>query len=90
MFGENYWGYTLYPFIFYKYSKADTKDYMIRHELEHVYQIRRDGWWKFSMVYMYQWATKGYKKIEYEIAAYAVQNTSLTDRERFIKENGGE
>lgn len=90
MFGGDYWGRIVYPFIFYKDSKADVKDYMIRHELEHVYQIRKDGWWKYNIVYIYQWIRYGYKEVEYEKAAYSIQNTLLTDRERFIKEKGGE
>ena len=90
IFGKDYWGRIVYPFIFFKPERADVKDYMIRHELEHVYQIRRDGWWKYNIVYIYQWIRFGYKAVAYEIQAYDRQTHPLTDRERFIRDNGGE
>ena len=90
LFYGKWWGITLYPFILFKYTRAETKDYVLRHELEHMYQVRRYGWWKFYIRWLYQRVTKGYYEIDYEIEAYDIQHTPLTDRERFIKENGGE
>ncbi len=42
------------------------------HELVHMRQIERDGPWCFSMRYLWQLITKGYRRIDYEVEAYAV------------------
>lgn len=90
MFGDKYWGRIIYPFIIYKAKKSAVKDYMLRHEFEHAYQIRRDGWWKYNISYIYQWIRYGYKNISYEKEAYAIQNTTLTKIEERIKLLNGE
>jgi hypothetical protein len=47
-------------------------DALRAHENEHMLQIERDGVWRFSVRYLWQLATKGYRNIDYEIEAYAV------------------
>lgn len=76
----------IYPFMFFKHSKEEVTDRLFRHELEHVYQVRREGWFKFYLTYLWESIRHGYKKNKYEIAANAVENTPLTAEERKLKD----
>ena len=79
-------GITIYPFIFFKQRQADITDELFRHELEHIYQVRREGWIKFYIKYLYYQFRHSYRKIPYEVEAYAVQSTPLTESERQLKD----
>ena len=46
-----YSGITLYPFIF---IKPPWSERLLRHELIHCYQVRRDGWWRFYVGYLWR------------------------------------
>ena len=77
-----YRGKVLYPFVLFSQAQEEVSDQLFRHELEHVYQIRRNGWFKFYFMYLV-WAVKyGYLNIPYEIDARLAENTPLTDEER--------
>lgn len=78
-------GITIYPFIFFKRSKEEVTDRLFRHELEHIYQVQANGWFKFYLSYLWQNLTVGYKKNKYELAAEAVEDRPLTDAERKLK-----
>lgn len=84
------WGVTLYPYILYRHERDDVSDQMFRHELEHVYQIRRDGFFKFYFTWLRDAYRFGYDNIPYEIEAYAVQHEPLTSVEELIKLLDGE
>lgn len=58
--------------VVYMLAEFDGHDALWDHEIEHMRQIERDGPWWFSVRYLWQLATKGYRKIDYEIEAYAV------------------
>ena len=64
---------TLYPFIFYnmkhKYVVEDH-DEVARHELVHIEQVKREGWFKFYYNYL-TLAAKGVSSFEnkYEVEA---------------------
>ena len=45
---------------------------LVRHELEHVRQWRRDGW-RFPIRYAVQYARHGYRANPYEVAARAAE-----------------
>jgi hypothetical protein len=89
-FGIN--GITLYPFIFFPYSKDEMKLRIenlriIRHELVHVKQIREKGWFYFYISYLlYYFAGLLYMKCHWsaylgipaEYEAYHTPYTKLT------------
>ena len=77
---------TIYPFIFFKRKKDEISDRLFRHELEHIYQVRRRGWFRFYLSYLWESIRRGYKNNKYEIAANAVENTPLTADERKLKD----
>ena len=63
---------TLYPFIFYNRKhwryKQEFKT-LQRHEWEHVYQVRRDGWFKFYFKWIRETIRGGYYSNPYELEA---------------------
>lgn len=78
-------GITIYPFIFFKRKKEEITDRLFRHELEHIYQVERLGWFRFYLTYIWESIRHGYKKNKYELEAEAVEETPLTDAERKLK-----
>lgn len=71
---------TLYPFIFYS-MKYPTKQLM-NHEMVHVDQVRKLGWWKFYTSYLEEYfelrssglsKDEAYMAISYEKEAYERQ-----------------
>jgi hypothetical protein len=72
-------GITLYPFIFYKGVPSST---LVSHELVHVEQVKKYGWFGFYISYLleyFSYRVRGYNKstayhkISYEIEAYKRQ-----------------
>jgi hypothetical protein len=61
-------------------------DKLFRHELEHIYQVRKLGWFRFYISYLWASFRHGYKKNKYELAAELVENTPLTAEERKLKD----
>ena len=80
-------GITIYPFIFFKRKREEVTDRLFRHELEHIYQVRRLGWFRFYATYLWESFRKGYKMNKYELEANAVENTPLTAEERRLKDS---
>jgi len=80
-------GITIYPFIFFKRSRVEVTDKLFRHEMEHIYQVRRDGWFKFYLTYLIHQRRYGYRNIPYEREANAVEDTPLTEAERRLKDS---
>ena len=68
-FGKRHDGITLYPFVF---IRRGSQPRLLRHELIHVYQIRRDGFWNFYLGYLWRKLVQGvdYWKEPLEIEAY--------------------
>lgn len=83
---KKYAAWVLYPFMFIRHSKEDCTDRLFRHEMEHVYQVQRDGWWTFYAKYLYWLAKFGYTDNPYEVEARSKENEPLTTVERFFKE----
>lgn len=81
-----WWGKCWYPFVLFSKSREDVPDWLFRHEMEHVYQVRRMGWWKFYTQYIYLAMQLGYKKHPFEIEATERQNDPLTKNERSYRE----
>lgn len=80
-------GITIYPFIFFKRTREEVSDTLFRHELEHIYQVRRLGWFKFYFTYILENLKVGYKNNKYEVEARAAQVNPLTDEERKLKDS---
>ena len=69
----------LYPFVFFRYVPDDV---LFRHEMEHVYQIMRDGWLVFYVRYLWWHFLYGYANNPYEIEARERASEPLTKTER--------
>ncbi len=82
---KGYGAWVLYPFMFFRAARENVADVLFRHELEHIYQVRRDGWWVFYVKYLYYLARYGYLDNPYELEAHARQGLRLTDTERELK-----
>ena len=78
---------TLYPFICFSAGPADVHKHTYKHEMIHVAQIRRVGFFSFYISYLLyflaglieskQW-DEAYMTIPYEIEAFAYQDSPLT------------
>ena len=84
LFGNR--GMTLYPFVLFSKPKHEVSDVLFRHELEHVYQVQRLGWWKFYFNYFLEWVRDGYYKNMFEVLANNAENLPLTAAERKLKD----
>lgn len=75
----------LYPFVLFAKEKKDVPVWLFRHEMEHVYQIMRMGWWTFYIRYLWYVLWKGYTDHPFEVEATERQNEPLTaTEERFL------
>lgn len=83
---KKYAAWVLYPFMFVSLPREDCDDRLFRHEMEHVYQVMRDGWWTFYIKYLYRLAVFGYMDNPYEVEARENENTPLTPTERKFKD----
>lgn len=81
----NIGGMVLYPFMLFKRSKEEVTDKLFRHELEHVYQVRRLGWFKFYFSYLWLRIKHKHGDHPYEMEANAHENDPLTEAERALK-----
>lgn len=82
-----YRGKVRYPFVLFKQAQKDVTDTLFRHEMQHVYQIRRMGWWTFYGKYIYLLIRHGYQRHPFELEAWERQKDPLTKEERKLKEN---
>lgn len=80
-----YRGKVLYPFMLFAKPRKEVSDELFRHEMEHVYQIMRDGWWGFYIKYLWYAYRYGYIEIPYEVEARKAAPTGLTATERRFK-----
>jgi hypothetical protein len=67
---------TIYPFIFIKRKMKDNK-VLLQHEMIHIEQVKRLGWLRFYITYLWYNFTRGYKKNPFEVEAYARQNEEI-------------
>ena len=56
---------------------AETKYRVMVHEARHIFQIKRDGYLKFTVKYLYYLARYGYRNNPYEIDARKVANERI-------------
>lgn len=95
-------GIVLWPFVFMRpyefftgsnieYKQKLEKEYnerLYRHELEHCYQIKRQGIFSFYFNYVLTSMKTGYKKHPMELEAWDRENDPLTPLERKWYNNG--
>jgi hypothetical protein len=75
-------GIVLWPKVMFSMPLHEVPEYIFRHELEHVYQIRREGPWRFYFKFFFYSLIHGYMKNPYERFARDVQFHPLTSTER--------
>jgi hypothetical protein len=78
-------GKVLYPFVLFAVPKAQVSDRLFRHELQHVYQVWRMGWFGFYLGYLWHGIRHGYRNHPFEVEANERENDPLTDREKQLK-----
>lgn len=81
----SYRGKVLYPFMLFSEAQTDVSEQLFRHELEHVYQIQRMGWWVFYLKYLWLLMRHGYQQHPFELEAEARQDDPLTEDELELK-----
>jgi hypothetical protein len=88
-------GIVLWPFVFISKPKAEVSPRILKHELTHVDQVRREGPLRFYTKYVYYiWASRNeygnfsnaFFYNEYEDEAYENEKNPLTEEE--IRETG--
>jgi len=82
------WGWSgrvLYPFMLFAKSRKDVPDWLFRHELQHIYQVQKYGWFVFHLKYLLLLMKHGYGKHPFELEAVAKQDEPLTAKERKLK-----
>jgi hypothetical protein len=62
-------GIVLYPYVLFKFPPEQVSDKLMRHEMQHVLQVRRTGWFKFYRRWLWWTLTEGYRRNPYEIEA---------------------
>ncbi len=83
---KGYYAWVLFPFMFFRQAQVDVTDQNFRHEMQHVYQVLRYGWWAFYIKYLWLLYKHGYEAHPYEIEAVASEALPLTADERYFKE----
>jgi len=83
---KGYTAWVLFPFMFFRQYKDEVSDRLFRHEMQHVYQVLRMGWWKFYITYLWLLWKHGYKDHPYEVEASEYEHHELTTVERFFKD----
>jgi hypothetical protein len=83
-------GKVLYPFVLFKQARDEVSDILFRHEMEHVYQVKRLGWFGFYGRYLWYMIKYAYKTNPFEIEANERENDPLTDEERKLKLGEGD
>ena len=56
---------------------AETKYRVMTHEARHIFQIKRDGYLKFTVKYLYYLARYGYRNNPYEVDARQIANERI-------------
>lgn len=71
----------LYPYVLFSDSRERVDALLLRHEIVHVRQVRRLGWWRFYSHYLWEYfrhrcsgmeGEAAYRKISFEQEAYAL------------------
>jgi len=74
-------GIVMWPNMRFAETAVDVPDWLFRHELEHVYQIMREGPLRFYLKYFYNAVRYGYDDNPYEVEARLRQREPFTESE---------
>lgn len=74
-------GIVLWPRVLFSRKFAEVPNWLFRHELEHCYQIIRDGPFRFYLKYFYYSVRYGHHDNPYEVEARDRQGEPLTINE---------
>ena len=74
------------PYMLFRQPKLEVDDRLFRHEMQHIYQVEKEGWFKFYVKYLYYSIRYGYTRNPYEVEARAHENDKLTTVERYWKD----
>ena len=78
-------GRVIYPFVLFSQAKNDVSNHLFRHEMQHVYQIRKHGVIRFYLKYFYYGLKHGYRDNPFELEAVGTEIFPLTDEEKRLK-----
>ena len=79
-------GKVIYPFVMFRDPKSEVSNRLFRHEMQHVYQVWRMGWFGFYFKYLWLGIRHGYKNHPFEAEAKKHQLNPLTDEEIKLKQ----
>lgn len=85
---RGYKAWVIAPYIFFRTSKEETTDRLFRHEMQHIYQVDKNGWLKFYIKYLWYSIRHGYQNNPYEVEARELQDKPLNPVERHWKDHG--
>lgn len=74
-------GMVVWPFVFFRHAEDAVSARLWRHELEHCYQVYREGRIRFYAKYLWYLLRYGYKKNPYELAANEWETATVTPEE---------
>jgi hypothetical protein len=74
-------GIVLYPYILFRQGHGSVMRQLYRHELEHFYQVQRDGWLRFYVRWLWFTFRHGYWDNPYEVEAREAEGNGLTEEE---------
>lgn len=77
-------GVVIWPRIMFSERAEDVPRWVFRHELEHAYQVMREGPFRFYLKFFWYSIRYGYKNNPYEVEAREHQYDELTDIEEQI------
>jgi hypothetical protein len=80
--------WVLWPFVLFRHTREEVSDRLYRHELQHVYQIKRLGRLRFYWTYIWQARKYGYWNHPYEVEARKMETTPLTLQEIAWRDRG--
>ena len=83
----NWSAWVCYPFMFFSDAKEEVSDVLFRHEMQHVYQVQRMGWFKFYLTYLWLLRKHDHSTHPYENEAREHENEPLTTVELFFKDH---
>lgn len=84
---KGYGAWVLYPFMLFSQDRYTVTDRLFRHEMQHVYQVKRMGWFKFYITYLWLLRKHDHSTHPYENEAREHENEPLTTVERYFKDN---
>lgn len=81
-------GMVVWPWMWFRRTSDQVSDRLYRHELQHCYQVKQLGRFRFYTTYIWLWLRHGYWKHPYEVEARERQNDPLTAQEVAWRKRG--